>query len=946
MLKSYMGYPDQYLLRGVFMAIRVRMILTTGILALLCLAQSSFAQDYFKGLYLVHEKVFNPASFSLLMDGLEDPSPKAFLYKGDGGGCKVALEKPGAWRGMVDIGSEASSNLPQIALRADDVVRVEYSGGNDPNSLGQVWALLGVGYYGGGGIPSAPGTTIICDGKRRFYDFLVPKEDAGKSLTDLYVTVRSPGPGGGEFTVYSAGVYRKPVNNRINADAILKTPPVHDVKVANNRGAMSIMIDGKPITGLGWATMINHNVGDEHLKVMVGDSNFKCARLMMTLGQSELGYYPATWLGPDWFDWSYLDTQVGRLLQANPQTKIILQVDLNGTLWWVRMHPEAAGINPKGMIPDYLSPEWRRDCRGAIRQMIAHIQTSPYAESIIGYQLMNGSTLDCNYEVNTSTPRALQRFTKFLKEKYKTVGVLRKAWNDSVVTFESAKPLMQQDKQANPDPNDPYALLLAPGENKRIADSQDFYTLTYDEVILDFCKFVKEATHNRVVTGARYGNLLSEGWGPISLGGGRIKRYLENPHFDYFEQWEPYPGRDIGYLGSGAPILPPQGLADFNKMIVLQNDVRPHTGPDMGYGATQNADETIVLQRRVFMNSMVLGQSPYLWQMSYQYGVPELMALWNEQVNIFDRMIHSDRRTGAEIAYVFDSDYAKYLGWDPVKSDPTRGFSLLGYPRYLWARAGVPYDMILLEKLNQRKNYKVYVFFLTIGLDAAQRKMIDQVVKKDGKMAIFLWADGFIDNAGMFNSKAMSQLVDMNISASKKARNWKMSPSKWFIDKTGIKPDTRMGTLINNEPCEPLADLNTYAPSFTVNDPSAKAIALYEGTRDVGIAIKRNKSWSTIYCASMNLVPSIVRYAFKQTGGFQYTNTDDICYINNSFIGLHTKQTGTIKVKLPKASALYDVYNDKELPVATSFDIPVEQFQTYMFYRGTKRQWDGLKKMD
>jgi len=927
------------------MAVRSK-VLFTAILAFLCLAQSSFAQDYFKGLYLVHEKLFNSSSLSLMMEGLDNPSPKAYLYNGDGGGCKIALEKPGSWRGMVDTGSEASSNLPQIALRGGDVVRVEYSGGNDPNSAGQVWALLGIGYYGGGGIPAAPGTTIICDGKKRAYDFLVPKEDDGKRLTALYVTVRSPGPGGGEFTVYSTGVYRKPVNNRIDADAILKTPPVHDVKVGNNRGAMSVLIDGKPITGLGWSILINHNVTDEQEKVMINDSGFKCTRLMMTLGQSLLGFYPASWMGPDCFDWSYLDGQVGRMLKANPQTKIILDVDLDGALWWVRLHPEAAGINPKGMIPDYLSPEWRRDSRDAIRQMIAHIQSSSYAEAIIGYQLMNGSTLDCNYEVNTSTPNALKRFAKFLKDRYKTNAELRKSWNDQAVTFDTAKPLMLTDPQAKPSNVDPFALLFAPGKNRRIADSQDFSQWTYDQVILDFCKFVKEATHNRAITGARAGNMLSGGWGPGYLGGGRVRNLIESPYFDYFDQWESYPGRGIGYWGSGSPIQPPQGLADFNKMTMLQNDVRPHTGPDMGYGATRNAAETIVLQRRVFMNSMVLGQSPYLWQMSYQYGVPELMSLWNEQVNIFDHMIHSDRRTGAEIAYVCDADYAKYIGWDPLKSEPTRGFSLMDYPRFLWARAGVPYDMILLEKLNQRKNYKVYVFFLTVGLDGAQRKMIDQVVKKDGKTAIFLWADGFIDNTGLFNSKAMSQLVGMNISASTKARNWKMSPSQWFIDQTGIKPDTRMGTLVNNEPCEPLADLNTYAPSFTVNDPSAKAIALYEGTKDVGIAVKRNKSWSSIYCGSMNLVPSVVRYALKQTGGFQYTNTDDICYINNSFVGLHTKQTGTIKLKLPKAGALYDVYNDKELPAATAFDIPVEQFQTYMFYRGTKRQWDGLKKAE
>jgi hypothetical protein len=924
------------------MAIRLDAIAVTLSLLPLCGATSALGQDYLADSYLVHEKEFRHDSFTLLPEGLDGPSPKALLYGVDGGGCRIALEKPGSWRGMVDIGSEASPNLPQIALCAGDVVRIEYSGGNDPDSLGPVWALLGVGYYGGGAIDAAPGAAVVGDGTKRSYDFQVPKEGHGKRLTALYVTVRSPGPGGGEFTVYRAGVYRKPVNNRIAADAILKTPPAHRVELGNRMGAMSILIDGTPVTGLGWASMINHNISDEQLQVMVGDSGFKCARLMMALGQSQLGFYPATWLGPDCFDWSYLDTQVGRLLKANPQTKIILQVELDGALWWVRLHPDAAGTNPKGMIPDFLSPEWRRDARDAIRQMIAHIQTSSYADAIIGYQLMNGSTLDCNYEVNTSTPRALERFAAFLTDRYGTKAALRKAWKDPTVTFGTARPLLPEPQKAAA-AAEPYALLFAPGMNRRTADSQDFASWTYNQVIIDFCKFVKEATHSRVIAGARTGNMLSGGWGPYGLGAGRIRDLLQSPYFDYFDQWEPYPGRGLGHWGSGAPIQPPQGLADFGKMVLLQNDVRPHTGPDMGYGATRNAAETIVLQRRVFMNSLVQGQLPYLWQMSYQYGVPELLSTWREQAGIYEKMVRSDRRTGAEIAYVVDSDFAKYLGFDPIKSAPTRGFALMDYPRFLWGRAGVPYDAILLDKLDQRRDYKVYVFFLTIGLDAAQTEMIDNVVKRGGKTAIFLWAAGFVDREGMFSDRAMSDLVGMKITASTEPRSWRMTPSEWFTSQAGIAEGTPMGTLANNEPCEPLADRNTYAPSFTVSDQSVQTIAHYEGTSDVAIAVKRHRDWSSIYCASMNLVPSVVRYALTQAGGFLYTDTDDVCYINNSFIGLHTKKTGAIRVNVPESGPLYDVYNDKELKASSSFNIPVKELQSYLFYRGTKEAWDALE---
>jgi hypothetical protein len=262
----------------------LRVPLALALLLSLYRSVPALGQDYMTGLYLFHEKEFQTTSLTLLTEGLNGVSPKVHLYDGAGGGCRIVLEKPGSWRGMVDIGSEPSTNLPQIALRAGDVVRIEYSGGNDPASAEPVWALLGVGYYGGGAIEAAPGAQILCDGTKRAYDFLVPADGHGKRLTALYVTVRSPGPGGGEFTVHRAGVYRQPVSNRIDADAILAVPPAQRVRVGDHRGAMAILVNDKPIPGLGWAIMINHNVTDEQLKAMVGDSGFNRDRQATAAG--------------------------------------------------------------------------------------------------------------------------------------------------------------------------------------------------------------------------------------------------------------------------------------------------------------------------------------------------------------------------------------------------------------------------------------------------------------------------------------------------------------------------------------------------------------------------------------------------------------------------------------------------------------------------------------
>lgn len=191
------------------------------------------------------------------------------------------------------------------------------------------------------------------------------------------------------------------------------------------------------------------------------------------------------------------------------------------------------------------------------------------------------------------------------------------------------------------------------------------------------------------------------------------------------------------------------------------------------------------------------------------------------------------------------------------------------------------------------------------------------------------------------NVTRMAQLMGMNIEMSTSARNWKMTPSSWFISDMGIATDTPMGTYSTADISASGADI-VYSPSFVINDPDATPIAMYQDTSEIGVAKKEMLGWTSIYTASANVVPSILRYAAKRAGVFQYTNTEDICYINNTFIGFHPQYAGTITLNLPSYSTLYNVFDDQELPANTQFAIPVVPGNTYLFYRGTRAQWQAL----
>ena len=897
-------------------------------------ALSACCCAYQPGTTWVHGVSFDEKSFADRSADIAGASPRALPSPATGGGFRIVLEKPGSWRGRAEVGS-LGIHAGAYPLTAGDVIDVTSS-----TAPAGVAAEFSLEYVGGEMVKLGPAPTSGAHGARQHVEFVLPKNADGKRLAGLWCELSSPGPGGSEFSIHEFAVFRTPVNTRIDADRILSNPPKHKSRVGMHNGAMSMFVDDKPITGLGWTSILLHTSSDDTLKMMIGDTGFKCARLIFMLGSDAYNYgmYPPTWLGPDHFDWSYLDQQMGRIMAANPNTKVMLSVDMDGAKWWTRAHPNGRGVAWQQGVPDYLSEDWKRDSRGAIRQMIAHVQSSSYAKAVIGYELWGGVSLDCLFEINTSTPSAVKRFQDFLRRRYRTVAALRSAWKDDKVTFSTAAP-----RRSVGDPKDPFALIFAPGSNRPAADTEDFAEWTHSQIIINFCNAVKEATHNQAIAGARTGELLLGSWDAVALNSHYLEYLKDAASVDVIEIWEQYGGRGLGLWGSGVPYLPPKALALRNKLVILQNDVRTHTGPDLSCGATNNVAETIISQRRVFANSLVMGMSPYLWQQSYMYAVPELLPEWQKQQDIFDRALRSDRNSGAEIAYVVDTATNKWLGFDFEKTAPTRSFAMFEYPRFLWGRAGAPFDMIFLDQLDKAGPYKVYVFFMTPSVTEQQMKMIHRVVRQKDRTAIFCWADGLINGRGLIDPQNIRELTGMNIQTQKLPRNWRMSPSDWFGAKLGLSADAPMGTLEYDDPCEPNAKDNTYSPSFVVRDPRAKPIAYFEGTKDVGIAVKSASTYSTIYCASVNLVPSVMRYAMRLSGVFEYVDTDDICYVNRSFVGLHTKRDGAIHITLPSPSALYDVYNNVEHPESSRHTIQAEKLNTYLFFRGSRSKWESLK---
>ena len=334
--------------------------------------------------------------------------------------------------------------------------------------------------------------------------------------------------------------------------------------------------------------------------------------------------------------------------------------------------------------------------------------------------------------------------------------------------------------------------------------------------------------------------------------------------------------------------------------------------------------------------------SEYLWDMSWNFMDPTMIADLHQIQTIDQKALYSDRHTGAQVAFVFDENYKNYFGYssDPYYYTPSKGIDLFDAMKSTWARAGVPFDMIFLDQLNTSMTYKVYVFVHTVGLTSAQISTIQSVVERNGNVGIFLWADGFM-NGSVINLAGMSTLTGMNIQELLESSTMAMSATTWAKSNiSGVSSSTLMGTL--SDYYGGATGAMTFYPTFCVSDTTATAIADYTSTSNVGIAMKQFPGWTSIYSASVNLVPQLLRYVMNLAGVFQYTNTQDICYVNNSFIGIHAMNTENLTITLPSAGYLYDVFGNVQYGPSTSFVMPVTAGNAYLYYRGTSAQWQAL----
>jgi beta-galactosidase len=273
------------------------------------------------------------------------------------------------------------------------------------------------------------------------------------------------------------------------------------------------------------------------------------------------------WTGENQYDFSSIEKDFEKIIEADPQAKIIIRLHLDPPLWWEKLNPDASGQLADGTTfrQCFSSEKWQRETGKVLEHSINWLLESSYSKYLIGVHIAAGSTEEWFYhtqQYDDKNPARLNAFRKWLKTKYKGDELeLQKSWRDSLVSFSSA-PLgnILEDRNHR---------WREPDMEQNIIDFYQFHSETMVENIEYFCKIVKETSNGTLLTGVFYGYhyFVTDS----RRGHGALARLLECEDLDYLSSPNVY-NRVIGE--DWPPMAAIQSVQLHGKLWLAENDTR------------------------------------------------------------------------------------------------------------------------------------------------------------------------------------------------------------------------------------------------------------------------------------------------------------------------------------------------------------------------------------
>lgn len=746
------------------------------------------------------------------------------------------------------------------------------------------------------------------------------------------------------------------------------TAIAHQPEVRDLNGAPALFVDGKPffttMIMAPWHLYESTEQGQVKLRAEV-ESGYD---LHSTCDELTLRDFEKMWTGPGQYNYELVDAKLRAIQQYHPNAFIFFKLYVQAPGWWVQSHPEewvhyASGYEPdrsqgvtvnngakESTFISYASKPWQEDAKKMLEDFIHHLETAPGGDRVIGINVMNGHCQEWHYWgtifglMPDTGPVMTHHFRGWLKEKYQSDKALQEAWKDPGVTFETAQVPGVDLRQ-----NSKNMFFRDPLQEAPVIDYQRCQHQLTADVLVDFCRVVKEASNNRLLAGAYYGYLFHCPWYPEGLSLG-IHRVLESPYVDFLASPSNYNDWLARGLGGDSMVRGlPETVKAYGKLYISESDEGTYS-TDIKYRACEqfaNWAESIANTRKIFGQVLIRNTGNWWWDWEDNFGLyvhPENVQTLKEIKQIADTSLQGDRHSAAEVALVYSLDTLYYTS----SSNGMANWEFIDIPTHVLARSGIPFDIITDREVGKSTlpDYKVLIFTQLFFADQAVRTRIHETLKKTHATALWVYAPGYVTPEGL-SLEAMKDLTGFQFAREDKeaAQQIELVTSTHTIlkdfDPTGSIMGIEIGKGSDNKVdiCQNRKDFriggrnSVVGPTFWVNDPDCTVLGNLAGTSHTGLAVKKLPEWTSIYCSAIPTSTLLIRRIAEQAGVHIYNATDDVFMANHQFLCLTTRdRSGQRTVSLPGRFDIQEVFSGQVLGKETDhFEFDLQPRSTVYF---------------
>ena len=329
----------------------------------------------------------------------------------------------------------------------------------------------------------------------------------------------------------------------------------------------------------------------------------------------------------DPFDFSTVEARYGRIIDVDPLARFHLRLyfEVQPDDWWMKAYPDECEITSEGKPfgQSFASEVWRKQVKDFLKAFIAHLNRTGLMDRVTAFQPGAGHTGEwvkgetSMYSLCGDYSEPMRRhFRLWLRQQYNNdLAAFRAAWNNPQISFDTAEvPSAEEQLQTK------LYTFRDPARERNVIDYYRCFADLSSDLVIDFCRTVKEATGGKKLAGAFYGYLMELAWNggffkerPESdystyqrSGHLGLRRVLESPYVDFLVCPYSYGFRGIG--GDAPAMQPTESARLHGKLCIIEDDTRTHISPDPNYGHANSLAESVTILRRNFAQVVTHGQ--------------------------------------------------------------------------------------------------------------------------------------------------------------------------------------------------------------------------------------------------------------------------------------------------------------------------------------------------